>query len=413
MKKRICIPGENILVDLENEIIEEKTRAYQIALSKLYPFPLLTQPFVLDYRKKLHYQFNVLFQTAKEIYLQPGKKREIIKKNFRKYYQHTPLYSILLLQISPIFAPNFIRKVLKQLKRLNFRYFRRRIIFLLLLFERLNSLPIDTLHSDDEFVRRIFGDKKFLMEYIYSYIEIEQKKYRIIKKGGDWSQIHPQDYLHSFTLTSISFYHYVSSIWKTHSQYLTQFLKAKVADLYHLKTLEDGELEIVKSGKYRYKLIKEFPRPPKIMMELFHDPDTLMKNYPNKNIKIEKIAPNRLRYTISEKIPLMKIVLQYDLVYRFKGNIEEWWIENSNYIKKMTGFAVYEETPEGHCRYADILVDFELADSLKPFEDMIIPTLERIGRQNVESLMENIYQSLLAEDSPLLHVHRKECRELS
>jgi hypothetical protein len=51
----------------------------------------------------------------------------------------------------------------------------------------------------------------------------------------------------------------------------------------------------------------------------------------------------------------------------YKGNIEEWWVENSNYIKEMHGFAVYEETPDGHCRYADILVTFSLDDSLKAF----------------------------------------------
>lgn len=413
MKKYICIPGEYVLERLEEEILNEKTRAYYIALQQLYPIPVLLQPFVSDYKRKLQRQFNVLFNTAKEIYANPQDKAKLVRKNFPKYYQKTPLYSILLLQIPPLFTPNFIRRVLKQLKRLNLRYFKRRINFLLILFAKLESIQINSIqyHNDSELLRRMFVDKQFLQEYIYLHVEIEQKKYHILKKGGDWNQISLPDYFHGFIITSVSFYQYVSSIWKTLSYHLTQFLELKVADLYHVQ-LENGELEILKNRKHRYKLIKEFPRPPKIMMEIFHDPEILLRNYPSKGkIKIEKLAPDRLRYTITEKVPLMKIILQYDLVWCFKGYVEEWWIENSNYIKEMTGFAVYEETPEGNCRYADILVDFSLDNQLKPFEDMIIPALESMGRKNIEQLMENIYQELLAQDSTLLRIPRDECKE--
>ncbi|MHA1277821.1 MAG: hypothetical protein ACTSQ8_11575 [Candidatus Helarchaeota archaeon] len=403
-----CIPGEQVLEKLEKEIIEEKTRAYQIAISSIWPVPLLTQDAVQNYKYKLQRQLNILFTTAKEIYLNPDRKERLIKLNFPEYYQKTPLYSVLLLQIPPIFAPNFIRKVLKQLKKLNKRYFKRRINFLLILFKKLESLKIETIHSEEELLRRLF-EKTFLMEYIYSYIEIEQKKYWIIKKGGDWNQLSVRDFFNGFTMTSLSFYKYVSNIWKTLSQYLTEFLEAKIADLYHLRTLENGNLEIVKTGKYRYKLIKEFPCTAQRLVEIFHDPETLVKNYPTKNIRIEKIAPDVLRYEITEKIPLMKIVLKYDYHFSIEkqpnGFHEEWWIENSNYIRSMTGFAVYEETPEGNCRYADILVNLEMDDQLKPFENMIIPMLENIGRKNIEALMENVYQTFVMESetqSPLL-----------
>ena len=137
MKENVCIPGEYILAHLEREIIEEKVRAYQIALEKFFPAPILLQPVISNYKRKLERQLTVLLSTAKEIYVNPGRKTKILRLNFRKYYEKTPLYSILLLQIPPIFAPNFIRTMLRQLKRLNRRYFKRRINFLLILFEKI------------------------------------------------------------------------------------------------------------------------------------------------------------------------------------------------------------------------------------------------------------------------------------
>ncbi len=410
MKENVCIPGEYVLEHLEREIIGEKVRAYQIAMEMFFPAPILLQPAISNYKRKLERQMNVLFRTAKEIYMDPQRKDKILSLNFRKYYEKTPLYSILLLQIPPIFAPNFIRTMLRQLKRLNRRYFRRRINFLLILFERLACLETEMLHSENEIIRRIF-DKAFLLEYIYSYIEIEQKKYQTIRKGGAWEQIPLQDFFHSFTLGSVSFYQYVSSIWKTIDEILPEFLRNKVEELYHMKTLADGQLDIVKGGNYRYKLVKEFPVPPEVMMEIFHDPEILMRNFPSKDkVKIEKISPDRLRYTLTEKIPLMKIVLKYDIVCKFEGNLEEWWVENSNYIKEMHGFALYEETEEGNCRYADILVDFTLDNQLKPFEDVIIPALESMGRKNIKELMENIYQELITHDKSLIKIRQDECK---
>ncbi len=413
MKENFCISGEHVLVNLELEIIKQKTRAYQIALEQLYPIPFLTTPFVNDYKNKLKHQFNVLFETAKQIYISPEKKHRFIKKGFARFYQKTPLYSILLLQIPPIFAPNYIRDVLKQLRRLSRRYFNRRVRFLTILFEKLNHIHVETLHSDDEILRRIF-DKTFLLEYIYSYVEIEQKKYHLIKKGGDWNQIKLPDYFHGFTFTSISFYQYVSSIWKTLTEFLSQFLETKINEMYYLHSLDENELEIVKFRQYRYKLVKEFPTSPDILLEIFHDPVILMRNYPSKNIKIEKIEPNRLRYTISENIPLMKVVLKYDLVSEYSESegaiIEKWWIENGNYIHEMHGFAIFEKTHEGFCRYADILVDFNLDKQLKPFEDMIIPTLESMGRKNIEQLMENVYQELISQIVP---IRQDECKGIT
>ncbi len=414
MKASVCIPGERVLENLEEEIIEEKTKAYNIALQQLYPIPFVLQGFVSAYKKKLQNQFNILFDTAKKIYANPQNKKALIRKYFPQYYQKTPLYSFLLLQIPPIFTPNFIRRVLKQLKRLNLRYFKRRIKFLLILFEQLASIQLGTIHNDQEILRRIFSDKKLLIEYIYSHIEVEQKKYRTIKKGGDWKRVSLRDYFNTFTISTVSFYQYVSKLWKTLNHYLTEFLELKVTDMYHIKSLTNGELDIVKGRKYRYKLVKEFPRPPQVMMEIFHDPEILMRNFPAKEkVKIEKVAPNRLRYTITDKIPLMKIVLKYDLVCEFKGNVEEWWVENGNYVKEMNGFAVYEEMPDGNCRYADIVVDFKLNNQLKAFEGIIIPALESMGRKNIEELMENIYQELIAQDRTLIRTDRDQCEEVS
>ncbi|MHA1263936.1 MAG: hypothetical protein ACTSRS_01755 [Candidatus Helarchaeota archaeon] len=387
---------EKIIRNLEEEIIDEKVKAYRIALGELYALPpILLQPFISDYQRKLHRQVDILFETVKEILANPNEKQRRIRLNFRRYYEKTELYSRLLLQIPPIFAPNFIRQTLKKLKRLNRRYFRRRINFLLVIYDRIAELERECYHSDQEFLRRVF-DKKFLLEYVYSYIELEEKKFRLIQKAGDWKQVPFEDFFNTFTISAIPFYQYISNIWKMINKVLPGFLKRKVEELYHLKSLMNEQLEIVRSCKFRYKLVKEFPVSVSELKEIFHDPEILMRNYPAKqNIQIERVGPNRLRYVITEKIPLMKIVLKYDLVWQYKDNLEEWWIENSNYLKNMHGFAIYEETESGHCRYADILIDFKLDESLQPFEEVIIPELERIGRNNVEQLMENIYQELI------------------
>lgn len=415
MTTHSLILGEHILRNLEEEIINEKTKAYRIALQELYHLPLLFQPFIQNYNRKLVRQLEVLFQTAKEIHADSRGKQRRLRINFRRYYEKSYLYSLLLLQIPPIFAPNFIRGALKKLKRLNFRYFKRRVKFLLILFANLPATETVKLHSDSEILRRMFAHKLFLIEYIYSYIELERKKYQIIQKIGDWNSVPLEDLLHGFTISSVSFYQYVSSIWKTIDVVLPEFLRRKVEDLYHVRILGEGadELEIIKGGKYRYKLVKEFPCTPEVMKQVFHDPDTLIRNYPAKeNIQIEKIAENRLRYTITEKIPLMKVIIKYDLVWQYKDNVEEWWVENGTYIKEMHGFAVYERTEEGNCRYADILVDFKLDDALKPIGEMIIPALEQIGRRNVEYLMENIYHELAAQNTIQVNDHKDKCQEL-
>jgi hypothetical protein len=414
MNAVICVPGERVLYDLEERIIEEKTHAYQTALQELFSVPILfLQPYIADYRRKLLRQFQIVAATAKKIFENPKRKQILLRWNFPEYYERDPLYRTLLLYVPPLFTAPYIRQIINQLKRLIRRYYIRRINLMLVLFEKLATLQIENVHSDEELLRRLFTDKNLLFEYMYSHIEIEWKKNRIIEKGGDWKQFTTLDYFHSFSITTVPFYQYVAKVWKTINETLLPALKSKIADMYHIKTLAEGELEIVKSGKYRYKLVKEFPRSPQTMMEIFHDPDILVKHYPSPNIKIEKIAPDRLRYTISEKLPLMKIVLKYDLVCCFKGSIEEWWVENSKYIKEMRGFAVYEETPEGHCRYADILVTFSLDDQLKPFENVIIPALERMGRNNIEQLMENIYQFLVAQDNLTLPPRKDECQEVN
>jgi hypothetical protein len=411
MQAVICVPGEHVLVNLEEQINDEKTHAYQCALEELFPVPsLFLQPYIADYRRKLLRQFHIVIDTAKKIFVNPKKKRVLLRWSFPEYYQRDPLYSTLLLYLPPVFTAPYIRQVLDQLKRLIRRYFIRKINFMLILLGRLTSIPPESVHSEDELLRRLFTDKNLLYEYMYSHIEIEWKKYRLITKGGDWSHLSTLDYLRGFSITTIPFYQFVAHVWKHLNEALLPALKSRIADMYHIKTLANGELEIVKGGKYRYKLVKEFPRSPQMMIEIFHDPELLMKYYPSPNIKIEKLAPDRLRYTISEKIPFMKIVLKYDLVSSYKGNIEEWWVENSNYIKEMHGFAVYEETPEGHCRYADILVTFCLDNQLKAFEDVIIPELERMGRKNIEQLMENLYQFLILQGNPMTP-SQDECKE--
>jgi len=411
MQAVVCIPGERILFSLEEHITDEKTRAYQCALEELFPMPsLFLQPYIIDYRRKLLRQFHIVINTAKKILANPKKKRLLLRWSFPEYYQRDPLYSTLLLYLPPVFTAPYIRQVLDQLKRLIRRYFFRRINFMLLLLERLSSIPPESVHSEDELLRRLFADKNLLFEYMYSHLELEAKKLNIIKKGGDWSHLSTLDYIRGFSITTVPFYQFVAQVWKCLNEALLPALKSKIADMYHIKTLGNGELEIVKGGKYRYKLIKEFPRPPQVMMEIFHDPEILMKYYSSPNIKIEKLGPNRLHYDISQKIPFMKIELKYDLVFSYKGNIEEWWIENSNYIKEMHGFAVYEETSEGHCRYADILVTFSLDDQLKAFENIIIPELEHMGRTNIEHLMENIYQFLISQENPT-NPPLDECKE--
>ncbi|MHA1324620.1 MAG: hypothetical protein ACTSRL_17660 [Candidatus Helarchaeota archaeon] len=122
-----------------------------------------------------------------------------------------------------------------------------------------------------------------------------------------------------------------------------------------------------------------------------------MQTNPQKGLKVERIHPtgegvhpDGERYTATLMLLFMKMVITWDVYYRFDGPIEEWWIVNSNYTKSMTGYCIYERTPEGYCHYYSITVKVEPSEKLAALGELIIPALEKMTKENTQIMMQNI-----------------------
>ncbi|MHA1269588.1 MAG: hypothetical protein ACTSPY_07340 [Candidatus Helarchaeota archaeon] len=406
-KKEKIIQLKSILEDLEKEIIEIEAKAYEVALTQFFPIISIFKHYISEYRRKKTYQSNIIIGTAIGIYTQPDKRNYLIQIKFTKFYKNDPLYSLLNIYVPSFRTSKNLKTIKKRFKNTLKRFFKRRVVYIYNLFKQFERIAPNNYHSRNELVRRIFKDKNLFYLYINDNIEIERRKYSIIKKRGDLRCLTPVNIIFDINSLSIPLYHYLSEVWRIYNETLSSYLKSKIEELYFLKSISKEDLSILSSRDYRYKLVKEFPRTPKKMLEILHNPKILMENYPDNKLKVEKIASNRLRYTIIEKVPLINVEIRYDFVWEWSyidntNNIKEkWWIENGNYMKEMTGFAIYEESEGGHCKYADIVAKAILIDKLKPFEHVITPVVENTGKKNLEILMENIYNKLIEEDKNL------------
>jgi hypothetical protein len=206
------------------------------------------------------------------------------------------------------------------------------------------------------------------------------------------------DILNSFSISFIPLYRLFSRIWKQVPDAMEEFMKTKVLDYY----LVDSFLNvynILKEKSYRFMIEKFLPVPPERVMDDIHTPEFIMRFNPQKGLTVEKCGANCERYKAVANMILFKLKIAWDLHYRFEGLIEEWWITNSNYVKSMTGFCLYERTPENYCHYYSITVKVEPSDQLAALGDMIIPTLEKMTKESTLTMMENVRKYYLENKS--------------
>ena len=171
---------------------------------------------------------------------------------------------------------------------------------------------------------------------------------------------------------------------------MEEFMKTKVLDFYLIDSISDRVYNILKEKSYRFFLDETFPVDPETFKEEIHDPEFIKRFNPQKGLQVKRIEPQGEHYVAVTNILLMKFTIAWDVLYRFEGPIEEWWIENSNYLKEMTGYCIYERTPEGHCHYYSITVKAEPTDMLAGLGEMIVPTLERMTKENTQTMMKNV-----------------------
>ncbi|MFX1298372.1 MAG: hypothetical protein ACFFD2_26395, partial [Promethearchaeota archaeon] len=178
--------------------------------------------------------------------------------------------------------------------------------------------------------------------------------------------------------------------WRHIPEAMEEYIKKKVLDYYLIDSLSDKVYNILKEKSYRFLIEEILPAPPEKVMEDMHRPEFIIRFNPQKGLHMEKIAPNREHYTTIANMILFKLKLSWEFVYRFEGFVEEWWVENANYLKNMSGFCIYERTKDNQCHYYSITVKVEPNETLAALGEMIIPTLEKMTKENTAIMMENI-----------------------
>ena len=389
MLQEMLLKGEPSLRALEREIIAKKTEAFESALNSLVPIKLLIFPYVKDFQKKLTKQNQILLQTVKKVLQNTEDIQNTVEKAADTYYYNNPFHSLVMLYIPRIIVPMHIQKLLKQFESRTKHYFRRRVKDFVAFFRRIEESNLPSCAPDRQFIQYIFPTEAFFTDYLRDQYEYEIKILRLLKKGSDWRNFTTLDILNSFSISFIPLYRLFSRIWKRISETMEEYMKEKFLD-YYLIDLSSHVYDILKEKSYRFVLEETFPVDPEFFKQQIHDPAFIMRFNPEKGLKVERIAPQCERYISVSNLLLLKFTIAWDTHYRFEGPVEEWWVDNSSYIKTMTGFCIYERTPEGHCHYYSITVIVEPSEKLAAFGDMIIPTLERMTKENTKTMMKNI-----------------------
>ena len=391
--------GESSLRALEREIIAKKTEAFESALSSLVPIKLLIYPYVKDFRKKLTKQNQILLQTAKKVLQNSEENQPLIEKAADTYYYNNPFHSLVMLYIPRIIVPMHIQKLLKQFESRTKHYFRRRVKDFVAFFRRIEGSNLPACAPDRQFIQYILPTEAFFTDYLRDQYEYEIKILKLLKKGSNWRNFTTLDILNSFSISFIPLYRLFSRIWKRISEKMEDYMKNKVVDYYLIDSLSSHVYDLLKEKSYRFLLEETFPVDPELFKQQIHDPAFIMRFNPEKGLKVERVAPQCERYTSISNLLLLKFTIAWDTHYRFEGPIEEWWVDNSSYIKTMTGFCIYEQTPEGHCHYYSITVNVEPSEMIAGFGDMVITTLERMTKDNTKIMMKNIKKYYL-ENGP-------------
>ena len=403
----MLLKGEPALRTLEREIIAEKTEAFESALTSFVPISLakvLIHPYVKDFQKKLMKQNQILLQTSKKIFQNPDLNQEIIEKAADQYYYNNPFHALVMLYIPRIIVPLHIQKLLKQLEGRTKKYFRRRVKDFVAFLRRIEESEIPSCAPERQFMQYIFPNEAFFTDYLRDQYEYELKILKLLKKGANWRNFSTLDILNSFSISFIPLYRLFSRIWKRISEQMEEYVKTKVLDYYLIDSLSSHVYNILKEKSYRFLLEETFPVDPEFFKQQIHDPEFIMRFNPEKGLKVERIEPEDgsppfERYTSVTSLLLLKFTIAWDTHYRFEGPIEEWWVDNSKYVKAMTGFCIYEPTPEGYCHYYSITVNVEPSEIIAGFGDMVITTLERMTKDNTKIMMKNIKKYYL-ENGP-------------
>ncbi|NVM31401.1 MAG: hypothetical protein HWN65_21360 [Candidatus Helarchaeota archaeon] len=406
MIQETVFKGERPLNALEKEIVAKKTEAFESALLSLVPIKMLVYPYVKDFKRKLTKQKNLLLKTAKKVLQDPENEQRLIRKSERQYYFDNPFYSLVMLYIPTIFQPRHIQLLLKKFERRTRRYFRERVRDFVAFLRHIQDSEVPEDAPDKDFWQYAFPEELQFTGYLQAQYDNDRKTLKMLRKGSSWKNFYTLDVLNSFSISFIPLYRLFSRVWKKINDAMEAFMKNKVLDFYLIDTLSDRVYRILKEKSYLFKLEETFKVDPEEFIKTIHEPWFIMHTNPQKGLKVERIHPQGTglhpegeRYTATLNLLLMKMVISWDVHYRYEGHVEEWWIVKSNYTKSMTGYCIYERTSEGFCHYYSITIKAEPSETLAALGELILPTLERITKGNTQQMMKNIKKYYLEKNS--------------
>lgn len=397
MLQEMVFKGEVPLNKLESEIIDKKTDAYESALSSLIPIKMLIYPYVKDFRRKLVKQKKLLIEAAKRVLQDPENRPTIIKKVEKKYYKESPFYALVMLYIPRIIVPRHIQALLKRFERRTKRYCRQRVRDFTAFLHIIQSSNLNPNSQVKDFWQHVFPMDQQFTGYLRAQYEYDRKILKMFKKGSNWRNIYTLDVLNSFTVSFIPLYRLFSRIWKKIAASMEDFMKNKILDFYLVDSLSDHVYNLLKEKSYRFLLEETFAVDPEEFKKTIHEPWFIMQMNTQKGLNVERIRPEGAgvhpdgeRYTASLSFLLMKMIIKWDVHYRFEGAIEEWWIVNSNYTKSMNGYCIYERTPEGYTHFYSITAKVEPSEKFAGLGELLMPMLEQISKENTQTMMQNV-----------------------
>ena len=410
MISELNLKGETILRDLETEIIEVKTRAFDRTLRSLIPIKIFREPYLRDYQKKLEKQTEILLAATKKIMLEAKEDRKrIIENSFKLYYKKDPIYSLLLMYLPTYIQSVKIKKILSKLERINFRFYKLKLQENIAILNYLNNTDFDPNLEGNELLASVFPDENMFSAFLQNYVEREKKIYSIIKQGGSLKgTLSVFDAFSGFSITMIPFYRLTTNIRINILEELDNYVRDKIWKVYY----KDASTQIYtfkdcQEKKFRHKILYTFPASPEEVFEKFYDTDVLTKTNPEKSFKATRLSKDRVKYEVTINLLIVQMKIYWETVskYTFGENFifEEWHIENSNYGKSMEGFCLFERTKNNHCRYANITKSFTPNEKLALLGEPIIRQLEDISNQNSEKMMKNIHKIILKEKGITSH----------
>ncbi|MBD3226715.1 MAG: hypothetical protein GF329_00880 [Candidatus Lokiarchaeota archaeon] len=403
MKTKLELKGEFILRELEEEILEVKTKAFEKSLKTLIPIKLMRQPYVRDYRKKIEKQKRILFAAIKQIIKSPKEeKRRIVNKSFEMFFKKDPIYSLLLMYLPSFIKSVKISKILDKFKRANYRFYKLKINENIAMQKYISKKNLDFDLDKNELLASIFPDENVMNAYLHNYVEREKRIYSIIKQGGSWKETFSVfDAFSGFSITMIPFYRLTTNIRKNILDALDNYARDKMWWIYYKGSCKVYTFKDCQEKNFRYKMLYKFPLSPEKVFKKLSDPEILTKTNPEKGFKVTRLSKNRMKYEVSVSFLLLKMKIYWETVseYTFGEDFifESWHLENSNYAEVLEGFCLFERTDNNQCRYANVTRKFIPTEKLALLGDTVINQLEKLTNQNTEKMMKNVAKLLAKE----------------